>query len=425
MYQLLGQCVGLVSGSRWRKLKSVTETPFLRTAVIQYTSLIKDTTTEYLDTLEFDSGSSRKGGLTRMESKLAKGIFHPVSDLKFLPYLTLVRIIYGPLPTELLDELAALRPIREEIFKKAIAGGVSRFWISRYLPLATNGLLWEYKTRWAAFNASARSHAAIISAKKTTNEEGATTACMPILHMYESMDRGEINEEELLQTLDEIIWANLDVTMGGLSWTLVFLAANQPAQSKLRDEIFSMRSQSTRSNDKNTQVHTSLPECSFDEYLSSTSSTYLNSCILEAARLRPVAAFSVPQAAPTPRILSSYIIPAGTNFIIDSYALNVENPIWGADRKEYRPERWRELEQTTEKGGSGTRYVYWRFGFGPRQCMGKYVVDLILRQAVVEILARWRLELEESDKGRADSWDGQSGEWIHHPNMHLRCVKLA
>ena len=428
MHQLLGQCVGLVSGSRWRKIKSVTKNPFLRTSVLQYASLIREMTTEYLDGLEVEIGSGHKANLPRMESKIAEGIIHPVSDLKFLPYLILARIIYGPLAVGLLDELVPLTPIREAVFKEVIAGGASRFWISRYLPLASKNWLWEYKARWAAFNASARSHAAKTSAEKPANEEGrltTETTSVPILKMYNSMDCGKISEEELLQTLDEILRANLDVTMGGLSWTLVYLASNQSAQSKFRNEIISMRNQSSNSNDKHIQTKASMPESAFFEHLSSKSPTYLASCISEAARLRPFAAFSLPQAAPSPRMLSNYLIPAGTSFIVDAYALNVENPIWGADRKEFRPERWQELEQKDVKGGSRTRYIYWRFGFDPRQCMGKYVVDLILRQAIVEILGRWRLELEEKDEGKADQWGVDAETWIHNLSMHLKCVRLG
>ena len=232
MHQLLGQCLGLVSGSRWRKLKSVTETPFLRTAVVNYTSLARDMTAEYLDDHEAGGENRRVGHLIPMEIRVTQGVLHPVFDLKFLPFLILARIIYGSLSDQLLDDLISLTPIREAIFNRVIAGGVSRFWISRYIPLASNTMLKEYKIRWAAFNASARSHAAAILAEQTTSEEATPIterADVPILHMYDAMDRGEISEEELLQTLDEILWANLDVTMGGLSWTLVYLAANQSA----------------------------------------------------------------------------------------------------------------------------------------------------------------------------------------------------
>ena len=118
-----------------------------------------------------------------------------------------------------------------------------------------------------------------------------------------------------------------------------------------------MRNQSNNSNDNYTHVNSSLPESNFFEYLSPQSSTYLASCIAEAAHLRPFTAFLLLQAAPLPRMLSNYFVLAGTNFIVDAYALNVEDPIWGADWKEFRPERWHELEWRDEKGGSGTRYI--------------------------------------------------------------------
>ena len=97
-----------------------------------------------------------------------------------------------------------------------------------------------------------------------------------------------------------------------------------------------MRNQSDNSNDNHTQVKSSLPEFILFEYIFSQSSTYLASCVAEATHLRPFAAVSLPQAALSPRMLSNYVLPAATNFIVDAYALNVEDPIWGADRKELR-----------------------------------------------------------------------------------------
>ena len=97
-----------------------------------------------------------------------------------------------------------------------------------------------------------------------------------------------------------------------------------------------MRNQSNNSNDNHTQVNSSLPESTLFEYLSPQSSTYLASCIAEAAHLRPFTAFSLPQAAPLPRMLSNHLVLAGTNSIVDAYALNVENRTWGADREEIR-----------------------------------------------------------------------------------------
>ncbi|GAW26922.1 putative cytochrome P450 monooxygenase [Rosellinia necatrix] len=156
---------------------------------------------------------------------------------------------------------------------------------------------------------------------------------------------------------------------------------------------------------------------------------------LEAARLRPLAAFSVPQSCPSPRILDGFEIPAGTNFIIDSYALNIRDPFWGVDREKFRPGRWLERH----KSGRDLRYRYWRFGFGPRTCLGKYLAELIIRSVIIEILGNWHVDLEditaqqkdmvEKDDGKAGdekmSWPWDDETWIHSPQLLIRCRPLT
>ncbi|MCJ1377288.1 hypothetical protein MMC17_000380 [Xylographa soralifera] len=44
-------------------------------------------------------------------------------------------------------------------------------------------------------------------------------------------------EQEVLQTLDEMLFADLDVTTHVLSWTLITLAENKSVQAELRKEI--------------------------------------------------------------------------------------------------------------------------------------------------------------------------------------------
>ena len=191
-------------------------------------------------------------------------------------------------------------------------------------------------------------------------------------HGFPESDKLFPSNDAILQTLDEIIWSNLDVTIGALAWILVHLAASPSIQYQLRDEILLFKSRSPNNNNKN----------ALDGYFSSPS-TFLDACILESARLHPAASFSIPQDAPTDHVLDSYLIPAGTDFIVDAYALNIDNAFWGADSIEYRPERWQELQRNKVN----TEYHYWRFGFGYRECMGKYVVDLILKVSPSTLLS--------------------------------------
>lgn len=149
-----------------------------------------------------------------------------------------------------------------------------------------------------------------------------------------------------------------------------------------------------------------------NDYLISSSSL-LAACVLEAARLKPLAAFSVPQAAPADRLIDGYRIPGHTNYVIDAYALHLRNPFWGPDSTLYR------LERFLERKGLEFRYNYWRFGFGPRQCMRKHVADLIIRTLTVHILEQYTFKIRES----SEDWKRIADTWISHPEMLLLCER--
>lgn len=397
MSQILGQCVGLVSGNQWRNIRSVTEKAFTRTASTGYVTLIERRIKSYFEELQ----SSKT---------LSEGLLDPAEDLKLLPFLVVAEVIYGKLSPELESKLREIAPRREALFKHVIGGGLARFAFSKYLPTKANRALAEFRAEWHALNRMAYDLA-------VAADSGA-----PIISMYAAADTGEITHEQMYQTLDEMLYANLDVTLGGISWNVVFLAANREAQASLLAEATAKRqSDLSETTEEGQDVEKSprAPPKKFNAYLLS-SSTFLAACILESARLRPLAAFSVPQSAPTPRLIDGYLIPAGTAFVVDSYALNIRNPYWGADSQVYRPQRFVE-----PRPGMATemRYNYWRFGFGPRQCLGKYVADLIIRMLLVELVEGYELEMRDGDKEEGKVWERDRETWINHPKMLVRCVR--
>jgi cytochrome P450 len=148
-----------------------------------------------------------------------------------------------------------------------------------------------------------------------------------ILAMSLSVKLGKIIEAELLQTLAEMLFLKLDIMASAVTWNLVSLASNLDAQATLKAEIMDHKN---KCKDEAKQR--------LREYLSSESS-FLQASILESSRLRPVAAFSAPRAAPTTRIVDGYSIPEKAEFVIDSYALNIQNPYWGDESEDYRPSR--------------------------------------------------------------------------------------
>lgn len=371
MSQLLGQCVGLLSGDDWRTLRRVSEVPFLHRNMETYVSGIEQQVETFFSKLE-------------QHGNLRNNLIHPAEDLKLLPFWAVAKIFYGELTSDLKDQLRLLVPIREELFKHVIRGGMSRFSWSRFFPTEANNALAAFKQQWQIFNQTAYEHARLSASPP------------PIVPMFEAVVQGTITSEQLYQTLDEALFANLDVTTGGISWNPVFLAAYPNCQERLRTEVMSKA------------------PADFHKYLLSSSS-YLAACISESSRLKPLAAFSVPQSAPTDRVIGGYVIPAGTNFIVDSYALNSRNEYWGADPTVYRPDRF--LEMSTVK----SRYHFWRFGFGPRQCMGKYVADLIIRAILVYLVKKYHLGLLET----GTEWKRSSESWITHPDLLLKCEKIV
>ena len=371
MGQLLGKCVGLVSGQDWQAVRATTEVPFVHSNMAQHVPMVRRHVESYMEDLE------RIGNLR-------KGLIHPAEDLKFLPFWIVAEVFYGILPPPLVQDLKRLIPLREDLFKDVIRGGLSRYSFMRYLPTETGKKLADFKQQWHSFNQSAYQHSRLANPSA------------PIVRMYEAVIQGTISHEQLLQTIDEALFANLDVTIGGLSWNPVFLAANPASQEKLRAEVLSQS-----------------PE-TVDAYVQS-STTFLAACILESARLKPLAAFSVPQSAPTDRLIDGFIIPAKTDFIVDAYALNMRNPFWGADAQSYEPERFLKNKSTQ------LRYNYWRFGFGPRQCMGKYVADLVIRVLLEYLMRNYRLQTGEEKGG----WARNADVWITHPDFLIRCERLT
>jgi cytochrome P450 len=65
----------------------------------------------------------------------------------------------------------------------------------------------------------------------------------------------------------------------------------------------------------------------------------------------------------------------------------------------------------------------WRFGFGPRQCLGKNVADLILRVIVAELLKRYRIEAVK--EGKTAGVDLQADSWIGLPDGRVKLAPLV
>ena len=393
MHQLLGDCLGLISTKDWRQVRNVFDPPFHYSTSQSYVDLVDSEVQRHLDALQ--SGTSG--------SLCSRGVIDPVADFKMLPFFIVVRIIYGDLPESMKDELRRLAPIREKLFHHVVAGGLTRFHWARHLPTAANRDLAAFQTAWEVFNRAAYQHAKHASTKVHASSQPPPP---PIVSMWESAACGTITKPQLLQTLDEVLFANLDVTMGSISWNIVFLAANPSAQEELLAEISAATTASPLSTSSPTGSDSPSKEQERPKnphaHLLLSSTSFLSACILESARLRPLASFTVPQSAPTTRVIDGYAIPAGTNFIVDADAINRRNPFWGTSSEEkggdaatYRPGRF--LEGRADSAGARTRRETRKESGRAGDALP--VLALRLRTAAVSGEVRGGLDCEGADGG--------------------------
>jgi cytochrome P450 len=91
----------------------------------------------------------------------------------------------------------------------------------------------------------------------------------------------------------------------------------------------------------------------------------------------------------------------------------VDNPFW-VDSRRYQPDRHASL-----KAGEA-RYHLWRFGFGPRQCLGQHVAERMLRAIMIEMVRRYEMSVAEDAAGAL-----QDESWVGLPSVRVTCKPLA
>ncbi|KAJ3160036.1 hypothetical protein HDU86_001301 [Geranomyces michiganensis] len=211
-------------------------------------------------------------------------------------------------------------------------------------PIKNNRSMNEYQTKLEAVNMR-MIHKSV--------KLGVTTA---VSEMWKHVESGNMTKAELLQTVDEILFTNIDVTSGVMAWTLIQLAENPTWQERLRDEI--------RAESEPLQAYVKR------------SDTLAHRIYLESGRLRPVLWYSLPEVTAEAKRIQGYHIPAGTSVLIDAHVLNRTSPVWGKDGKDYNLDRFEKLQVI------GYRYAFWRFGIGSRKCVGQYFGDRLSKRCV-------------------------------------------
>ncbi|KAI8339627.1 cytochrome P450 [Chlamydoabsidia padenii] len=196
--------------------------------------------------------------------------------------------------------------------------------------------------------------------------------------METTNENGEpLNDKELRDTIMNFIIAGRDTTAQTVSWLLYNLMLCPEVEEKLLQEI-------------RTHVPDELESDSPALYEAIKEMKYAYAVLYETLRLHPSVPLNQKEALKDDVLPDGTPIKAGEVVIWSSYSLGRNKDIWGADAKEFKPERWFTEDGDLRRESQGK----WpAFHAGPRVCLGQNLATLEALVAVCFLLKRYKFNL--------------------------------
>ncbi|XP_065723208.2 probable cytochrome P450 12a4, mitochondrial [Drosophila suzukii] len=219
-----------------------------------------------------------------------------------------------------------------------------------------------------------------------------------LAYVDEAIDRlekeaksGVVRPENEQSVLEKLLKVNIkvatvmamDMLMAGVDTTsglLLCLAKNPEKQAKLREEVMKV-----------------LPnkDSEFTE-ASIKNVPYLRACIKESQRIYPVIVGNA-RVLSRDAVLSGYQVPAGTYVSIDPLNALTRDEYF-PQASEFLPERWLRTPKNSDAKcpanelKSKNPFVFLPFGFGPRMCVGKRIVEMELELGTARLIRNFNVE---------------------------------
>jgi len=213
--------------------------------------------------------------------------------------------------------------------------------------------------------------------------------------------------KNLIDEAITLLFAGQDTSAATLSWTLHLLTIYPNVQDKLANEVCRVMQGCERVTKK---IIAAMP--------------YLDAVLKEAMRLYPVAPFVVRKVSNGVKIdagdnvkTPQVCLPEGSLACIWIYSLHRNPEFW--DRPdEFLPERWSRDSDSNDKGIT-TPGAYMPFAFGPRNCVGQPLANVILRTLLARLIHRYEFRDERVAK-RSECDDNVVCGEGHDPNAKFR-----
>ncbi|WP_426101292.1 cytochrome P450 [Massilia sp. TSP1-1-2] len=217
--------------------------------------------------------------------------------------------------------------------------------------------------------------------------------------MLAAADRSDsgVDDDIVAGNVSTMLLAGEDTTANSIAWLLYQLARNPDALRQAQEEVRRL-----------------APDTGALTVTQIDSLDYLDACIQESMRLKPVSPF-IPLEALRPSTIAGVDVPAGT---LVWCVLRHESV---ADRHfpnamQFDPRRW--LSRPDVAGAD--KRITLPFGAGPRMCPGRYLALLEIKVAIAMILGRFHIERIDTPDGKEADERMEFGMFPVDLSMHLR-----
>ncbi|KAI8487278.1 cytochrome P450 2 sub U member 1 [Branchiostoma belcheri] len=162
-----------------------------------------------------------------------------------------------------------------------------------------------------------------------------------------------LTEEHIMGMARDLFIAGIDTTTNTLRWSLLYMTLNPDIQIKVQQELDAV-------------VGEGLPALSQRSQL-----PYVNACLLEVMRIRPVTPLAVPHVTTETAKVLEYDIPKGTQILANLYSLHMD-PVYWPDPDRFDPGRFLDAERNVIIKPES----FMPFGGGRRVCLAEQLARM-------------------------------------------------
>lgn len=200
--------------------------------------------------------------------------------------------------------------------------------------------------------------------------------------MINAADEGGsgLNDNDVAGNVLTMLLAGEDTTANSLAWLLALLWEHPAVLAQLRDEVRSKFAPDT--------PYTMEALNDLD---------YMDACINESMRLKPVAPF-LPLQATRDTVIDDIAIPSGT-IVFGLFRSDSVDERFLPEAASFKPERWLDKGEPGQ-GINSVKRISMPFGAGPRICPGRYLALLEMKIALTMLFTRFDITSISTPDGK-------------------------